>query len=170
MKNKNATDGNEIIHFSIRVATPQDSVEVLDCLKSAFVPYQAVYTAGAFADTILNWESLQQRFLTMQILLATDAEDIVRGTISYSVFNGIGHIRGMAVRPGYQGSGVAGALLARVESDLSGLHCSAVTLGTTRPLCRAISFYERNGFLQTGKVDSFFGMELIEYKKELRRL
>jgi ribosomal protein S18 acetylase RimI-like enzyme len=42
-----------------------------------------------------------------------------------------------------------------------------VTLDTTRPLQRAIRFYERHGYRQTGRVSDFYGMELIEYAKEL---
>ena len=32
---------------------------------------------------------------------------------------------------------------------------------------RAIRFYERHGYRPTGRVSDFFGMELIEYAKEL---
>lgn len=48
--------------------------------------------------------------------------------------------------PEHQGSGVAAGLLDQVESDLRDLNCRAMTLDTTKPLQRAIRFYERNGF------------------------
>jgi GNAT superfamily N-acetyltransferase len=73
----------------------------------------------------------------------------------------------MAVLPGWQGEGVAGVLLARVEADLRGLKRARMTLGTTRVLERAMRFYERNGFRRDGKIGDFFGMELFEYVKDL---
>jgi len=42
-----------------------------------------------------------------------------------------------------------------------------VTLDTTRPLERAIRFYERCGYRATGVVRDFFGMPLFEYAKDL---
>lgn len=42
-----------------------------------------------------------------------------------------------------------------------------LTLDTTRPLERAIAFYERRGYRPTGIVGDFYGMELIEYEKML---
>jgi GNAT superfamily N-acetyltransferase len=78
-----------------------------------------------------------------------------------------GHIRGMAVRPEWQGASVAAQLLQRVESELRDRKCSRVSLDTTEPLRRAMRFYERNGYQRSGKVTDFFGMALIEYIKEL---
>jgi ribosomal protein S18 acetylase RimI-like enzyme len=73
----------------------------------------------------------------------------------------------MAVRPAWEGFGVAERLLNQVESELRELHCSAITLDTTRPLQRAIRFYEKHGFRPTGEIASFFGMDLFAYRKEL---
>jgi GNAT superfamily N-acetyltransferase len=152
--------------FSIRKATLADSQEVLECLKEAFEPYRKTYTELAFADTVLTSETLRKRLSQMQVLVATDITNCVIGTIAYKVANGEGHIRGMAVRPKHQGTGVASALLAQAESDLRGLHCTSVRLDTTRPLNRAMRFYERNGFRRTGEVAVFFGMELLAYRKQ----
>jgi GNAT superfamily N-acetyltransferase len=80
-----------------------------------------------------------------------------------------GHLRGMAVLPGWQGSGVAEHLLKQAEAELRDLGCRRVTLDTTAPLKRAMRFYERHGYRPTGKVTDFFGMPLYEYAKELDR-
>ena len=156
----------EVRGFSIRDAEPADLPELLECLRNAFESYRESYTEKAFIDTVLTPELLQKRFSAMQILVATDASQII-GTIAYRFSNGEAYIRGMAVRPDYQGAGVAAALLARAESDLRRLHCRAVTLGTTSPLRRAMSFYEKHGFRRTGDSDSFFGMVLFTYRKVL---
>ncbi len=77
-------------------------------------------------------------------------------------------IRGMAVRPNWQGAGVAAELLRRVESELCDRKCARISLDTTEPLERAMRFYEKNGFHRTGRVADFFGMLLFEYAKTLQ--
>lgn len=153
--------------FVIRRARPDDSQGILDCLRLAFEPYEKSYTAPAFADTVLAPETLQRRFSEMKILVAVDEVNHVIGTIAYKISNGEGHIRGMAVRPGHQGCGVAVALLELAESELRESHCRSITLGTTKPLGRAMRFYLRSGFRPTGEIASFFGMELIGHRKDL---
>ena len=74
---------------------------------------------------------------------------------------------GMAVAPGWQGSGVAAALLEAAEDQLRQAGCTRVTLDTTEPLQRAIRFYTRHGYAATGHVTDFFGMRLYEYAKPL---
>jgi ribosomal protein S18 acetylase RimI-like enzyme len=92
----------------------------------------------------------------------------VVGTIGCTVYgDGEGHLRGMAVRPEWQGSGVAGALLEQAESHLAQSNCQRVTLDTTQPLERAVRFYEKHGYRLTGMVNDFFGMSLFEYAKVL---
>ena len=73
----------------------------------------------------------------------------------------------MAVRPTWQGTGVAQRLLDAALADLRARGCARVTLDTTEPLRRAIRFYERNGFRPTGVVGDFFGMPLFEYARAL---
>lgn len=77
------------------------------------------------------------------------------------------HIRGMAVLPAWQGHSIAEHLLRAAERDLVSVGCTHLTLDTTIPLQRAIRFYERIGFVATGRVTDFFGMSLHEYAKPL---
>ena len=51
--------------------------------------------------------------------------------------------------------------------DVAAAGCTRLTLDTTEPLQRAISFYRRNGFVTSGTVTDFFGMPLYEYVKAL---
>lgn len=81
--------------------------------------------------------------------------------------NGEGHLRGMAILPMWQGRGVSKRLLDRAELRLREGGCDRITLDTTKPLTRAIRFYERNGFRATGRIVDFFGMPLFEYEKRL---
>ena len=152
-------------HFSVRPASLQDAEGILQCLEEAFAPFRNTYTPSAFADTVLTLETLRNRFARMRVLVAIDGSGRVLGTVAYKTENGEGHIRGMAVLPECQGSGIAKGLLDQVQSDVRELNCRAITLNTTRPLRRAIRFYERNGFHATGQIGSFFGMELLAYRK-----
>src|SRR5579862_2326606 len=82
--------------FRIRIADERDASGILACLAAAFAPYRDAYTPGAFADTVPA--SLLQRMSQMTVLVAERAGEIV-GTISCSGHDG--HLRGMAVAPGW---------------------------------------------------------------------
>ena len=152
----------------IRRGRPQEAAQILVCLREAFAPYRSSYTTGAWQDTVLNAETLRARLDEMTVLVAVNGDEHVVGTIAYKIeHEGEAHLRGMAVHPGMHGLGVAQALLERVEAELRESGCKAISLDTTRPLQRAIRFYEQNGFYATGAVTPFFGMELIGYRKEI---
>lgn len=154
--------------FSIRKAGLSDADGILQCLEQAFMAYRSSYTPAGFSDTTLTRETLRKRFTEMTLLVAVDQSARVIGTIGYKIGkNGEGHIRGMAVCPELQGCGAAKKLLDQVEADLRELRCRIVTLDTTRPLQRAIHFYEKNGYRAKGEVGSFFGMDLLVYRKEI---
>ena len=154
--------------FTIREAESRDAAGILALLATAFAPYRASYTTGAYADTVLTAETLRERMAAMTVLVAADAAGRVVGSIACKVeAAGEGHIRGMAVLPDFQGSGVADSLLGHAEGELRKRGCRLVKLDTTRPLARAIRFYRRNGFCASGAVHDFFGMELFEYRKVL---
>lgn len=156
------------VFLSVRRGTLTDAQAILDCLRSAFEPYRAMYTDEAFADTVLTPETIDKRLSEMCVLVATSSAGEIIGTVSLSVVNSEeGHIRGMAVRPDWQGQGVAESLLRAVESELRERKCSRISLDTTEPLLRAIRFYERHGFRPSGVVADFFRMRLFEYVKEI---
>src|SRR5262249_37340359 len=140
--------------FTIRAATADDVTGILHCLSAAFAPFQSQYTPAAYADTILDPERLRERMQTQTVFVAVDQSANVIGTVGGKVIGSEhrGHIRGMAVLPEWHGRGVAEALLHRVEDELKTRGCQRVTLNTTGPLRRAIHFYERRGYVATGKI------------------
>jgi GNAT superfamily N-acetyltransferase len=154
------------LSFHIRRADADDEEAILACLATAFSPYQSQYSTEAFADTVLDSSTIQRRFHEMRLFVAVSEGKIV-GTIGCSAKGEEGHLRGMAVLPAWQGTTVASALLHAAESELLKNGCKYVTLDTTRPLLRAMRFYERHGFLASGRISDFFGMELLEYTKTL---
>jgi GNAT superfamily N-acetyltransferase len=152
--------------LSVRTASVQDSEGILNCLHSAFGPYQSLYTSAAYEDTVLTPQTLQNRLKTMSVLVA-DSGGIVVGTISCGSSGEEGHLRGMAVQPAWLGKNVAHRLLEAAEQLLRDKGCSRVTLDTTLPLERAMRFYEKHGYLKSGRVSDFYGMPLHEYEKIL---
>lgn len=153
----------------IRKADANDASAILGCLAAAFEEFRNQYSPGAFADTVLDAETVQRRMREMSVLLAI-AEGRVVGTISWNANGAVGHLRGMAVLPEWQGRRVASTLLAAAEQELLECGCSYVTLDTTEPLTRAIQFYESHGYLLSGRTSDFFGMRLHEYRKALSNL
>jgi len=154
--------------FSIERADASDSDGILECLREAFEPYRESYTPGAFLDTVLTPQKLADRLATMSVFVARDADGHVIGTIGCNrIDTEEGHIRGMAVRPAWHGHGVAEKLLQAAESELRRSGCCRVTLDTTKPLQRAMSFYQNHGYHPTGRISDFFGMPLYEYVKEI---
>jgi GNAT superfamily N-acetyltransferase len=153
---------------TIRKATLPDMDAVLECLHAAFAPYEHHYTRVAFEDTTLTRESYPRRLKEMTVFVALDHSGRVVGTIACNlVGNGEGHLRGMAVLPENQATGIADQLLAYAEQELANQNCWHITLDTTEPLRRAMRFYERHGYRPSGKIGDFFGMPLIEYVKVL---
>jgi N-acetylglutamate synthase-like GNAT family acetyltransferase len=152
--------------FTIRRADSNDSEAILACLAAAFAPYRNSYTPAGFADTVLDPESIQHRLREMSVLVAVSQGRVV-GTLACAARGDEGHLRGMAVLPDWQGSGVAAALLQAAEAEVRSQHCKRVTLHTTEPLTRAMRFYERHGFTRSGRTKDFFGMPLCGWIKLL---
>lgn len=154
--------------ISLRAAGRGDFQGILNCLGEAFAPFRGSYTELAFSRTVLDSHLLAERSLRMQILVAVDCANCVLGTVAFGQVSGIGHIRGMAVLPRYQGLGISSALLTEAETSLTQMRCRSVELGTTRHLQRAIRFYEKCSYQLVGDVGSFFGMDLIRYGKNIQ--
>lgn len=152
--------------IEIRPAKDDDANAILKCLAAAFAPYRTQYSSAAFADTVLNPETVHLRLQKMHILVATVEGNVV-GTVSGTHHSEEGHLRGMAVLPEWRGSGVAAKLLAAIETYLRSHGCKRITLDTTLPLEPAMKFYEKNGYRRSGNIADFFGMPLVEYVKEL---
>jgi len=156
--------------FRIRRAVEADASGILGCLSATFAAYRECYSEKGFMDTVLTPETLKHRMKQMVVFVAVRQSDgTVIGTVACGPAGADeGHLRGMAVLPDCQGTGVAQQLLERAEAELCAKKCTRITLDTTEPLQRAIHFYERHGYRPSGKVRDFFGMPLYEYVKELR--
>jgi len=155
------------VMIAVRRARVEDAESLGACLESAFEPFRSQYTRDAFRDTVPDSAAIRERMLHMTVYAATVPDGEIVGTVASAVEGKEGHLRGMAVRPAWQGHAVAEYLLRAVEHDLLAAGCLRLTLDTTVPLQRAIRFYQRNGFVASGRVADFFGMPLYEYVKPL---
>ncbi len=156
--------------YRLRRAGASDLPSIRECLRGAFEPFRSEYTAAAFEATVLTSETARQRLAEMLIWVALDAGGVVRGTLSWAPTEPhTGHLRGMAVDPLWQGSGVAQALLDRVLEEMETVGVTRVTLRTAPPLRRAARFYERNGFRPTGAVADLHGVPVREFARTLGR-
>jgi len=153
--------------IEIRQAVDADRQEILNCLAEAFAPYRRQYTAGAFANTVLDNDTLRARMQTMHVLVAVSDGEIIGTIAGAESESGAGHLRGMAILASHRGTGVSAQLLAAIEGRLRMRGCTRVTLNTTAPLLAAMKFYEKHGYSRSGRVSDFFGMPLIEYVKRI---
>jgi ribosomal protein S18 acetylase RimI-like enzyme len=163
-------DGSEGVlgrrRFRIRNARASDAAAISECLEAAFARHREQYTPDAYADTVLNSDGALRRLEEICLFVAVSDGQLV-GTIGCKLNGREGHLRGMAVLPDWQGTGVASALLSTAETELEKRGAAFITLDTTEPLARAIRFYQRHGYSPSGRVTSFFGMPLYEYRKGL---
>ena len=158
------TGSAERVH--VRKAEAADSAAISGCLEAAFALYRERYTPEAYADTVPDAQGVLGRMREMNLFVAVSDGTIV-GTLGSMVNGSEGHLRGMAVRPEWQGTGVASGLLAVVETELQKSGCNSITLDTTEPLESATRFYENHGYSRSARAADFFGMPLYEYRKLL---
>jgi ribosomal protein S18 acetylase RimI-like enzyme len=102
----------------------------------------------------------------MSVFVAVSKAKVV-GTLACTISGEEGHLRGMAVLPDWQGTGIASALLNVAEDEIRNKHGKYITLDTTEPLGPAMAFYKRHGFTRSGRVSDFFGMPLHQWVKRL---
>jgi GNAT superfamily N-acetyltransferase len=111
------------------------------------------------------------------VLLAWAGDELV-GIVSLSVTTGADarvpdpgtvYLWQMFVRPDWQGSGLAGALIDRVLEEARRRGYRRIVLWTPSGAAQARRFYEREGFEPTGEEDpdSSFGLPLIQYGRAL---
>jgi len=151
----------------IRRAQMEDVESLCACLELAFESFRAKYTSDAFRDTVPSARAMRERMVHMVVYAAVATDGEIVGTIASAMEGDEAHLRGMAVLPVWHGRGIAEQLLRAAEKDLLAAGCVRITLDTTVPLQRAIRFYQRNGFVASGRVTDFFGMDLYEYVKVL---
>lgn len=153
----------------IRTATPEDSEDIESVLRRAFAFIESEYTAEAFVATTPPAEVIRQRFKEDGTIWVAEVGGEIVGTVSCVPEDGRLYIRSMAVLPEHRGLGIAGKLLALIESYAAECGFEKMFLFTTNVLTGAIRLYEKNGFrkIRDAGPEEFFGTPGIEMEKRL---
>jgi putative acetyltransferase len=140
----------------VREATAEvrELVEELDqALSGPYLPSQrhALALAGLFADTV--------RFFVARVETGAAA-----GCGGVGFYEGFAEVKRMFTRPAYRQQGIAGALLARLETEARDSGYVTLRLETGCHQTAAMTFYERAGFARCGAFGPYAAMpgEAIE--------
>lgn len=152
-----------------RKAQMHEIEDIFGVLVKAFEPYRKRYSSGAFEATVLSVEALRSRMVGRDFeVFVVVFDGRVVGTVSVSKREeGRLHIRSMAVSPECQGRGFGLLMVEKVEEMAKRVGLKMLSLDTSKPLRKAIGFYQGCGFEFTGVVKDFFGVEIFEMVKRL---
>jgi N-acetylglutamate synthase-like GNAT family acetyltransferase len=135
------------ITWHIRKATPEDSMGLTNCMKSAYAPYQNRMDGERLPPMDVDYSSEIKSYPAWVV----DSEgDILAGLIM--VFeNNHASIANIAVDPKSQGKGIGGELMKFAESKAKEHDCSELHLATHVLLNENISLYQHSGWQETGR-------------------
>ena len=154
--------------MQIRIALPDNSEAIAEILREAFAPFESLYTAGAFAATVISPEKIRERFNEAGAIWAALKNERIVGTVSVLPDGEWLYIRSMAVLPAAQGLGIGRKLLEAVENYAAENGFEKLFLYTTPYLPAAIRLYEQNGFVRAKlEQERFFGTPCFEMQKKL---
>lgn len=163
-------DTGQVSEINVRLATIAEAVSIASVVHRAFVEYEPLYTAEAFAITVPTAEQIAKRWNEGPVWAAT-RDGRLEGTVA-AIPRGDGlYIRSMAVTPGARGLGLAKMLLQAVEQFAEANGFGRMVLSTTPFLHQAIRLYERFGFERTNEgPHDLAGTPLFTMEKRLTRL
>ena len=149
---------------------PDDADAISEILREAFAPFESLYTAEAFAATVISPEKIRERFDEAGAIWAALKSERIVGTVSVLPDGDWLYIRSMAVLPVAQGLGIGRKLLETVENYAARNGFEKLFLYTTPYLPAAIRLYEQNGFTR-GELEPerFFGTPCFEMRKKLNQ-
>jgi GNAT superfamily N-acetyltransferase len=131
-------------------ATADEAASIASVLHEAFVEYQPLYTAEAFAITTPSPAEIEQRWNEGPVWSVVKDGSLV-GTVAAVAKGDAFCIRSMAVLPSARGQGIGKMLLAEVESFARAGGFQRMFLSTTPFLDDAIRLYQRFGFKRSGE-------------------
>ena len=156
--------------MKIRKATSQDVEDVHDVLSRAFESYRVHYTKEAYEATVPLPLEIEKRIddPKVEVLVAVCNNEIV-GTASakIDVHSWNLHIRGMAVKPSYQGKGIGWRILEEICRLGVNEGCKTISLDCFEPLYHARDLYRNFSFKETGRKKNYHGIEVFEMKKRV---
>jgi GNAT superfamily N-acetyltransferase len=131
-----------------RLAIADEAEAIASVLHEAFVEYESLYTAKAFAITTPTPREIEKRWNEGPVWVVLEDDRLV-GTVAAVAKGDALYIRSMGVVPSARGHGIGRILLAEVESFARDGGLRRMLLSTTPFLYDAIRLYERFGFERT---------------------
>jgi len=155
-------------NIETRLASVDEAASIASVLHQAFIQYESLYTAAAFAITTPPPGEIEQRWNEGPVWSALQNGRLV-GTVAAVAKDDALSIRSMAVLPSARGQGIGKILLAEVERFARAGGFRRLLLSTTPFLDDAIHLYERFGFERTpdGPHD-LAGTPLFTMEKKLK--
>ena len=155
-------------NIETRLASVDEAASIASVLHQAFIQYESLYTAAAFAITTPPPREIEQRWNEGPVWSALQNGRLV-GTVAAVAKDDALSIRSMAVLPSARGQGIGKILLAEVERFARAGGFRRLLLSTTPFLDDAIHLYERFGFERTpdGPHD-LAGTPLFTMEKKLK--
>ena len=133
--------------WHIREATPEDSVGLGICMRSAYALYQDRMGGARLPPMDVDYLSEIKSYPTWVV----QSEGRILGGLIMMFENGKAFIANIAVDPGYQGQGIGGGLMKFAESKARENHFSELHLATHQLLEENISLYRYLGWEETGR-------------------
>ncbi len=128
----------------IRNAKESDLTGLLDIQKSAFMRYTEFLSPEQMPPLTETIDGVTEDYRRKNILVA-EAEDILAGSIRYSIKGGVCSIERLSVVPELQGNGIGKALVNEVEKRAAkGAH--KIYLETGLLASNLMMFYTRLGY------------------------
>jgi len=131
-----------------RLAHANEAALVALVLRKAFLQYESLYTAKAFAVTTPTPGEILKRWKEGPVWVAVQGGRLV-GTIAAAAKRRALYIRSMAIVPSARRQGIGKMLLEEVENFAKAAGFQRMLLSTTPFLYDAIRLYERFGFEKT---------------------
>lgn len=158
------------IDLQIKRAAAGDAESIAAILIEAFSEFRNEYTSEAFEAVTPPADEIVRRLEEGPIWVAATNDEIV-GTVSAVPEPEWLYIRSMAVRPNAQGLGIGSRLLEAVEAYAVEKGFDRLFLYTTYFSTRAITAYEKYGFIRgrDTTADEWFGTPGLAMEKKLSR-
>ena len=160
----------------VRTASERDLPAISALLAETWhATYDGIYGADRVAEITAEWHSvaaLKSRLTrpNSEFLVADDGEEI--GGMAFAAAASDGKtvmLHQLYIRPGRQGEGVGGALLAEIEESFPDAH--SIRLEVEEANLQAVRFYLAHGFAQTGRTANCgaeeSGIPALIYEKPL---
>jgi len=126
-----------------------DPEEIVALVHRAFGEYRGVLKpeSGALSETV---ESLGKRLQANRLFLAEEAGKLCGAVFAARKGDAV-YLDRLSVDPAARGRGIARRLIAAVEAYAREIGAARVTLGVRLALPGNIAYFQRQGFVETGR-------------------